>query len=241
VIDVRDLGKTYLLDHGEVAVEALRGVTFTIGEGEMVAVMGASGSGKSSLLNILGCLDRPSTGTYRLDGEEVGDLDADRRAVLRNAKIGFVFQSFHLLPRTTARDNVELPLVYGAVPASEHRGRAEAALAAVGLAEAAARLPNQLSGGQQQRVAIARALVTRPRLILADEPTGNLDTQTSHGILELLRDLNHRDRLTLLIVTHEPNIAAWTQRVLVLRDGRLVADGPPGSVLGRGAAREARP
>jgi len=241
VIEVRDLGRTYALDHSDVAVAALRGITFSIREGESVAVMGASGSGKSTLLNLLGCLDRPSAGSYVLDGEDVGRLDADRRAEIRNAKIGFVFQSFHLLPRTSARDNVELPLVYGPVPAADHRQRAEQALAAVGLADAATRLPNQLSGGQQQRVAIARALVTRPRLILADEPTGNLDTRTSHDIMSLLRDLNRRDRLTLVIVTHAPDVAGWTDRVLVLRDGQLVADGPPAALLAGGAAPEPTP
>jgi ABC-type lipoprotein export system ATPase subunit len=238
VIEARDLGRTYALDHSDVVVAALRGVSFTIREGECVAVMGASGSGKSTLLNLLGCLDRPSSGRYLLDGVDVGSLDADGRAEIRNAKIGFVFQSFHLLPRTTARDNVELPLVYGPVPSTDHRQRAEDALAAVGLAGAATRLPNQLSGGQQQRVAIARALVTQPRLILADEPTGNLDTRTSHEIMRLLRELNRRDGLTLVIVTHETDIAGWTDRVLVLRDGELVADGPPAEVLAGGAAPE---
>src|SRR5213593_3565427 len=167
--------------------------------------MGASGSGKSTLLNILGCLDRPTAGRYLLDGEDVGRLDADRRAEIRNAKIGFVFQSFNLLPRTTARENVELPLVYGAAAIVEHRARAEAALAAVGLAEAAGRFPNELSGGQQQRVAIARALVNRPRLLLADEPTGNLDTQTSREIMGLFQDLNGRG-MTIIMVTHELDI-----------------------------------
>jgi len=159
VIETHELRKTYTLDHGEVRVEALRGLSLTIGDGELVAVVGASGSGKSTLLNILGCLDRPTAGSYRLDGRDVTRLDADRRAELRSASIGFVFQSFNLLPRTTARENVELPLVYGEVPEEEHRARAEAALAAVGLAGAGDRMPNQLSGGQQQRVAIARALV----------------------------------------------------------------------------------
>jgi len=234
LIDVRDLHKTYELDHGSNVVEALRGLSLAVRAGELLAVMGASGSGKSTLLNILGCLDRPTAGRYLLDGEDVGRLDADRRAEIRNAKIGFVFQSFNLLPRTTARENVELPLVYGAAPITEHRARAEAALAAVGLAEAAGRLPNELSGGQQQRVAIARALVNRPRLVLADEPTGNLDTQTSREIMGLLRSLNASQGLTVVIVTHEPDVAAFTDRLVVMRDGRIAADGPAGG-------REVRP
>jgi putative ABC transport system ATP-binding protein len=231
VIATRDLAKTYALDHGEVVVEALRGVTLTIGAGELVSIVGASGSGKSTLLNLLGCLDQPSRGTYHLDGQDVGRLSADQRAEVRNSRIGFVFQSFNLLPRTTARENVELPLVYAAIPAGEQRRRAEEALAAVGLAGAGGRLPTQLSGGQQQRVAIARALVNRPRLVLADEPTGNLDTVTSLEIMQLLRELNRVQGVTLVIVTHEPDIAALTDRVLVMRDGRVTADGRPGDIL----------
>src|SRR5438876_210009 len=215
--------------------DALRVITLTVRAGELVAIVGASGSGKSTLLNILGCLDRPSSGEYRLDGRDVSRLTADQRAVLRNACIGFVFQSFNLLPRTSARENVELPLVYGDAPPAEHRQRAQDALGAVGLADAADRLPSQLSGGQQQRVAIARALVSRPRLILADEPTGNLDTTTSRDIMDLLRALNRTHGLTLVVVTHEPDIAALTDRVVMMRDGRVVADGPPGHVLGRAA------
>jgi putative ABC transport system ATP-binding protein len=226
VIETHDLTKTYAID-GEVAVQALCGVTVTVGDGELVAVMGASGSGKSTLLNLLGCLDRPTSGAYRLDGEDVGRLDADRRAEIRSAKIGFVFQSFNLLTRTTARENVELPLVYGGVPPGEHRDRALAALAAVGLADAAERSPNQLSGGQQQRVAIARALVNRPRLILADEPTGNLDTATSRDIIGLLRELNRSQGVTLIVVTHDPDVAAQTDRVIAMRDGAVVSDGRP--------------
>jgi putative ABC transport system ATP-binding protein len=231
VIALRDVCKRYALDGAENAVDALRGVTLSIGDGELVAIMGASGSGKSTLLNILGCLDRPTTGTYLLDGVDVARLDADGRAELRNRRIGFVFQSFNLLPRTTACDNVALPLVYGDVPLAQHRGRAEAALAAVGVAALAARLPSQLSGGQQQRVAIARALVTRPRVILADEPTGNLDTATSAEIVALLCALNREQGLTVVVVTHEPEVAATMTRVVALRDGRVVADGPPASVL----------
>jgi putative ABC transport system ATP-binding protein len=202
----------------------------TIGAGEMVAIMGASGSGKSTLLNLLGCLDRPSSGTYVLDGEDVSTLDGDARARIRNRRIGFVFQSFNLLPRTTALENVALPLLYGDVPAREHDRRAQAALAAVGLGDAGARTPSQLSGGQQQRVAIARALVTQPRLLLADEPTGNLDTATSGEVMALLGDL-HRDGLTVVVVTHERDVAAMCERVVVLRDGALVADGPAAAVL----------
>jgi ABC-type lipoprotein export system ATPase subunit len=241
MIETRELRKVYDLDHGEVVVEALRGVSLRIVEGELVAIVGASGSGKSTLLNILGCLDRPTAGRYLLGGRDVSRLDADARAEIRNAWIGFVFQSFNLLPRTTALENVELPLVYGDVPRGEHRPRAEQALAAVGLSEAGARLPSQLSGGQQQRVAIARALVNRPRLLLADEPTGNLDTVTSGELMALLRELNRTQRLTLLVVTHDPEVARQTDRVLVLRDGLLVADGPPARALPAPPAREGAP
>jgi putative ABC transport system ATP-binding protein len=231
MIDIRDLHKRYVLGGEGNEVAALRGVTLHVGAGELVSIMGASGSGKSTLLNILGCLDRPTSGVYRLDGVDVGALDADARAELRNAKLGFVFQSFNLLSRTSARENVALPLVYGTVPAAEHAARADAALVAVGLAGFGDRTPTQLSGGQQQRVAIARALVGRPKVLLADEPTGNLDSATSDEVMDLLVGLNERERLTIVVVTHEPDVAARTRRVLVMRDGRLVADGPPETVL----------
>ncbi|MCW5890654.1 MAG: ABC transporter ATP-binding protein [bacterium] len=232
MIDVRDLEKRYALGGEGNEVAALRGITLHVAAGDLVAIMGTSGSGKSTLLNVLGCLDRPTAGVYRLDGVDVGALDADARAELRNAKLGFVFQSFNLLSRTAARENVALPLVYGPVPAAEHAARADAALAAVGLTGFGDRTPTQLSGGQQQRVAIARALVGRPKVLLADEPTGNLDSATSDEVMDLLVGLNTREGLTIVVVTHEPDVAARTRRVLVLRDGRLVADGPPETVLG---------
>ena len=240
MIEAHALRKVYALGDGATAVEALRGVSLDVSDGELLSIMGASGSGKSTLLNVLGCLDRPTSGTYRLDGEDVAGLDADARAEIRNAKIGFVFQSFNLLPRTTARENVELPLVYGPIPPGEHRRRADAALADVGLAGAGDRLPTQLSGGQQQRVAIARALVTRPRLVLADEPTGNLDSATSLEILRLFRTLNAAQGLTIAIVTHEPDIAALTDRVVLMRDGQIVADGPPARLLAPATLEPAR-
>jgi len=222
LIEVRDVWKIYEL--GDVAVHALRGVSVDIGAGEFVAVIGASGSGKSTFMNIIGCLDRPTRGLYRLAGTDVSTLSADERASIRNRQLGFVFQNFNLIPRTSAIENVELPLFYGDVPLSEQRQRAREALAAVGLSGREEHLPSQLSGGQQQRVAIARALVTRPRVLLADEPTGNLDTQTSEEILEIVRRLNEEQGLTIVLVTHEPDIAAYAQRVLTFRDGLVVSD-----------------
>ncbi|MBX3025854.1 ABC transporter ATP-binding protein [bacterium] len=222
MVALRDVWKIYAL--GDLEVAALRGVDLDIGAGELVAIMGASGSGKSTLMNLLGCLDRPTRGQVRLAGIDTGTLSADQRAALRNRRIGFVFQSFNLLPRTSALENVELPLVYGDLPLAEQRPRALAALAAVGLAERAHHLPNQLSGGQQQRVAIARALVNQPSLLLADEPTGNLDTQTTTEIMRLVARLHREQALTVILVTHEAEVAEWAERVITFRDGAIVSD-----------------
>jgi putative ABC transport system ATP-binding protein len=221
LIDARSLVKTYRM--GGQVVQALDDVSLSIDEGEFVAIMGASGSGKSTLMNILGCLDRPSSGTLHLAGEAVEALDGDTLAAIRNRSIGFVFQQFNLLPRTTALDNVALPMVYAGIKPAERRERALAALARVGLAERAAHSPAELSGGQQQRVAIARALVNHPKLILADEPTGALDTHTSDDIMQLLGELNEQG-MTIVMVTHEADIAAWARRRIVFRDGRIVED-----------------
>ena len=229
IIATDGLTKDYRL--GPHTVHALRGVSLTIDRGDFVAVMGPSGSGKSTFMNLLGCLDRPTSGRYWLDGEDVAGLSRDELATVRNAKIGFVFQQFNLLPRTSALENVELPLLYGGGVPRERRDRARARLAEVGLADREHHHPSQLSGGQQQRVAVARALVNDPAVILADEPTGNLDTRTSAEIMALLQRLN-RDGLTIVLVTHEPDIATFAGRRLVFRDGRLIGDQ-------RGAAEDA--
>jgi putative ABC transport system ATP-binding protein len=213
--------KTYTM--GNTTVQALRSVDLGIGAGEMVAIMGASGSGKSTLLNILGTLDRPDGGRYMLDGQDVGSLGDKALAQFRNRKIGFVFQSFNLLPRYSATRNVELPMLYGGVPRAERRRRAEAALTRVGLGERMHHQPNELSGGQQQRVSIARSLVQNPVLLLADEPTGALDSETTLQIMDLFCEL-HRSGMTIILVTHEPAVAEYAQRILRVRDGRIVAD-----------------
>jgi putative ABC transport system ATP-binding protein len=218
-----DVHKTYRT--GEMEVPAVRGVSLEIEGGEFVALMGASGSGKSTLMNILGCLDRPTTGHYILDGADVSGLDRDRLADIRNGKIGFVFQNFNLLPRTSARENVELPLVYSSqrLTHSELREKADRVLASVGLAGREDHYPSQLSGGQQQRVAIARALINQPEVLLADEPTGNLDSRTSVEIMVIFQQLNERG-ITVIMVTHEPDIAAYAERNVMMRDGVILDD-----------------
>jgi putative ABC transport system ATP-binding protein len=221
LIEISDLHKTY--DSGDVQVHALRGVTMAIEAGESVAIMGSSGSGKSTLMNILGCLDRPSRGRYMMDGENVASLDRNRLAEIRNHTLGFVFQNFNLLSRTSALENVELPLVYAGVPARERRRRALKALERVGLGQRVEHHPNQLSGGQQQRVAIARALVGKPKIILADEPTGNLDSRTGVEIMALFQELVAAG-ITLILVTHEADIAAHAGRVIEMRDGKVTSD-----------------
>ncbi len=223
MIEIRDLVKVYSL--GEVEIRALDGVSLSVDKGEFVAIMGPSGSGKSTLMNLLGCLDRPTSGTYILDGADVSRLDGNARAEIRNAKIGFVFQSFNLLPRTTAIENVELPLLYSdnGVGSGDRLARARDALRRVGLAGRERSTPSQLSGGQQQRVAIARALITGPPIILADEPTGNLDTKTSEEVLAIFQELNDQGE-TVLLITHEADIARFAKRTIILRDGKIVTD-----------------
>jgi putative ABC transport system ATP-binding protein len=221
LIEMREIEKTYVV--GEEKVRALRGVTFTIARGEYVAIMGPSGSGKSTLMNLIGCLDTPTAGRYTLAGRSVENLTEDELAAIRNREIGFVFQTFNLLPRANARSNVELPLIYSGMPAPQRRVETEKALETVGLLDRAHHRPNQLSGGQRQRVAIARALVTRPSLILADEPTGNLDTATGEEILAAFRGI-HRQGNTIILVTHEEDVARHAGRIIRLRDGRIESD-----------------
>jgi putative ABC transport system ATP-binding protein len=222
VIRIQDLHKTYRM--GDVEVPALRGINLSIDHGEFVAVMGSSGSGKSTFMNIVGCLDRPTSGKYYLEGEEVGSLSRDEWAHIRNRRIGFVFQGFNLLSRTTALENVELPMMYNGFPGKQRHDRAAEVLSLVGLEQRFDHKPNQLSGGQQQRVAIARALVNQPSLLLADEPTGNLDSATSAEIMTLFQRLNAERKITIVLVTHEADIAAFARRRIVFRDGVIVSD-----------------
>jgi putative ABC transport system ATP-binding protein len=222
VIRVQDVHKTYRM--GDVEVPALRGVNLIIDRGEFVAIMGSSGSGKSTFMNILGCLDRPTTGRYFLDTHEVGSLSRDAWANIRNKRIGFVFQGFNLLSRTTALENVELPMMYDGWAGARRRARAIEVLSLVGLQNRCDHMPNQLSGGQQQRVAIARALANKPSLILADEPTGNLDSVTSHEIMTLFQQLNLEQKMTIVLVTHEHDIANYAQRRVLFKDGLITAD-----------------
>ncbi len=226
VISVRNLTKTYIV--GEVEVRALRGVNLDIARGEFLTVTGPSGSGKSTFMHIVGCLDRPTSGQYFLDGQDVSRMSKDQLAAVRNKKIGFVFQGFNLLSRTSALDNVELPLLYGGsgMKGAERRARAMEVLAAVGLEDRADHHPNQLSGGQQQRVAIARSLINNPSILLADEPTGNLDTRTSIEVMDIFQRLNHERGITVLLITHEHDIAEYGTRIVQFRDGQVIMDRP---------------
>jgi putative ABC transport system ATP-binding protein len=221
LLSVSDLSKTFVV--GQMRIHALNKVSLTIEEGEFLAIMGSSGSGKSTLMNLLGCLDRPSSGSYWLDGRDVSRLSSNNLAAIRNAKIGFVFQQFNLLPRASALENVELPMIYGRLKRRERKRRAQEALALVGLSDRAHHRPAQLCGGQQQRVAIARALVNKPSVLLADEPTGSLDSQTSDEIMSTLANFNQRG-LTIVVVTHEPDVAAYAQRVVHFKDGEVISD-----------------
>lgn len=223
VIEIQDLVKIY--DTGAITLKALKGVNFQVEENEYVAIMGASGSGKSTLMNILGCLDRASSGKYILDGKDISTLDDDSLAEIRNKKIGFVFQSFNLLPKLSSLENVELPMMYNRIPLAERRKRAKIALAKVGLESRMHHKPNELSGGQRQRVAIARALVNNPSILLADEPTGNLDSASSQEIMDIFKELND-EGVTIVMVTHEPDIAAYTKRNILFRDGNIISDKP---------------
>lgn len=225
IISVTDLVKIYHM--GQVQVPALQGVSFQVQRGEFVAIMGHSGSGKSTLMNLLGCLDTPTSGTYQLDGLPVDQLSANDLALVRARKLGFVFQQYNLLPRQTARRQVEMPLIYRGIPARERHRRAEIALQMVNMPDRMDHRPNELSGGEQQRVALARALVGSPSVVLADEPTGALDTKTSAEIMTILQQLNRQQALTVILVTHEADIAAYAERVLVMRDGQLVGDAAP--------------
>jgi putative ABC transport system ATP-binding protein len=222
IIELQNLVKTYKI--GDSEVRALRGVSYTVDEGDFLAIMGPSGSGKSSLMNILGCLDKPTSGTYFLEGQDVSTFDKNELARVRNRKVGFVFQTFNLLSRTTALENVELPLLYTSAHSKERHERALAALDSVGLRDRARHKTNQLSGGEQQRVAIARALLNSPTLILADEPTGNLDTKTSNEIMDIFAKLNVEKGITMVMVTHEPDIACYARKRIYLRDGQIIRE-----------------